>query len=318
MSTTIIRPATREEWLELRKSGMGSSEVASIVGLNPWQTPYQLWRKKLGMDEPTEENQAMKRGHWCEDAVAQYWSDTTGRQVIARSAGDWLIRDDERPFLQVSPDRTFWVDGDGLKHGKNAEQNKGILECKTTNLVIDPNDIPKHWFCQVQYQLAVAGYQHGSLAWMMAGFQFGHIDIDVVPDFASWLISEVERFWTDNVLGKKEPEAINVQDVLAKYAKHTEGKSIEISDEVMQSVLDLKEVKKEIAALDERKAALEEQVKLAMGDAEAITYQGQTVATWKAPKAGVKFNEKLFKAENEQLWKQYAEPSQGARRFLIK
>ena len=157
MSTTIIRPATREEWLELRKSGMGSSEVASIVGLNPWQTPYQLWRKKLGMDEPTEENQAMKRGHWCEDAVAQYWSDTTGRQVIARSAGDWLIRDDERPFLQVSPDRTFWVDGDGLKHGKNAEQNKGILECKTTNLVIDPNDIPKHWFCQVQYQLAVAG-----------------------------------------------------------------------------------------------------------------------------------------------------------------
>ena len=153
---------------------------------------------------------------------------------------------------------------------------------------------------------------------MMAGFQFGHIDIDVVPDFASWLISEVERFWTDNVLGKKEPEAINVQDVLAKYAKHTEGKSIEISDEVMQSVLDLKEVKKEIAALDERKAALEEQVKLAMGDAEAITYQGQTVATWKAPKAGVKFNEKLFKAENEQLWKQYAEPSQGARRFLIK
>ena len=41
MSNTIIRPKDRNEWLELRKAGIGSSEVATIVGLNPWETPYQ-------------------------------------------------------------------------------------------------------------------------------------------------------------------------------------------------------------------------------------------------------------------------------------
>lgn len=50
MANTIIRPKDREEWLQVRKSGIGSSEVATIVGLNPWETPYQLWRRKVGLD----------------------------------------------------------------------------------------------------------------------------------------------------------------------------------------------------------------------------------------------------------------------------
>ena len=55
MSNTIIRPKDRNEWLELRKAGIGSSEVATIVGLNPWETPYQLWRRKLGLDPAKDE-----------------------------------------------------------------------------------------------------------------------------------------------------------------------------------------------------------------------------------------------------------------------
>ena len=160
MNNTIIRPKSREEWLEVRKSGIGSSEVATIVGLNPWETPYQLWRRKVGIDPPKEENFAMKAGHYLEDAVSRFWADETGRKVIKRSAGDWIIRDNKHPFLQVSPDRTYWL-GES-----RANDDKGILECKTTQMSIDADDLPKHWFCQVQYQLGVAGYTQGSLAWL--------------------------------------------------------------------------------------------------------------------------------------------------------
>ena len=59
MSTTIIRPKDREAWLQGRKQGIGSSEVGTILGLNPFETPYQLWRRKRGMDAPVEENEAM-------------------------------------------------------------------------------------------------------------------------------------------------------------------------------------------------------------------------------------------------------------------
>ncbi len=313
MSNTVIRPKTREEWLECRKSGIGSSEIATIVGLNPWETPYQLWRRKLGIDPPQEENFAMKAGHYLEDAVAQFWHDETGQDIIKSSAGDWLIRDNDRPFLQVSPDRTYWL----LDMPRN-NSNKGILECKTTQKTIDGDDLPKHWFCQVQYQLGVAGYEHGSLAWLCSGREFGYRDLSFVADFYGWLVEEAERFWKDNIQGKQEPSAVSVQDVLLKYNRHTDGKSIEVSDEVFDAWKDLKDLRKQIDALEERRETLEGRIKLAFGDAESISYGGDTLATWKAPKASVKFDYKAYQKDHADLCKPYMTEQQGSRRFLLK
>ena len=111
MSRTIIRPTSREEWLKQRERGIGSSEVGTILGLNPFETPYQLWRRKMGLDEPKEENFAMRAGHYLEDAVSLFYRDATGKEIIKASAGDWIICDNDRPYMRVSPDRTFWIPG---------------------------------------------------------------------------------------------------------------------------------------------------------------------------------------------------------------
>ena len=313
-NVTIIRPKSREEWLEVRKSGIGSSEVATIVGLNPWETPYQLWRRKVGLDEPKQENAAMRNGHHLEDAVSRMWNDATGREIIKRSAIDWIIRDNDRPFLQVSPDRTYW-----LGESRSPEA-KGILEIKTTRMKVDPEDLPKYWFVQVQYQLGVAGYSQGSLAWLSAGqgFDFGYQDLKLVPDFFAWLIEETEKFWVDNIMGGAEPNAVSVADVLLKYNRHTDRKIIECSDEVFTAYQNLKEVRTELKTLEEREAALEETIKMAFADAEALSYGGDTIATWKAPKASLKFDAKAFQADHPDLAKPYMKESQGARRFLLK
>lgn len=313
MSSTIIRPQTRDEWLEIRKTGIGSSEVATVVGLNPFETPYQLWREKLGIDPPKQETFAMKAGHYLEDAVAQFWADETGQDIIKSSASDWIIRDNGKQFLQVSPDRTYWLAG--LPRNKS---NKGILECKTTQRSIDADDLPKLWFCQVQYQLGVAGLEQGSLAWLSSGREFGYKDMTFVPDFYAWLVEEVEKFWRDNILGRQEPAAVNVRDVLLKYNRHTDGKVLEVGDEVFRDYQDLKNIRDQIDALEERKETLEGRIKLAFGDAEAISYGGDTIATWKAPKPSLKFDAKLFQKEHQDLCLPYMCETQGSRRFLLK
>ena len=313
MATQIIRPSNREEWLQYRQTGIGSSEVATIVGLNPWETPYQLWRRKLGIDPPKQESFAMKAGHYLEDAVAQFWHDETGQDIIKRSAIDWIIRSTDKPYMLVSPDRTYWLAD--MPHSKS---NKGRLECKTTQKTIDPDDIPKHWFCQVQYQLGVAELEKGSLAWLCSGREFGYKNLSLVPDFYSWLVEEVERFWMDNIQGKEEPSASNVQDVLLKYDRHTDGKIVEVNDEIFAAYQALKGVKDELAAIEERKTELEAKIKLGFGDAEAISYGGQTIATWKAPKPSSKFDTKAFTAAHPDLAKEFTVESQGARRFLLK
>ena len=312
MAFQIIRPADRQGWLEQREKGIGSSEVGTILGVNPWETPYQLWRRKKGLSPRVEENEAMRAGHILESAVATYFEQESGRQVIKASEGDWLAVDTERDFLRVSPDRTYWLEG------KHSNDNKGILECKTTQMSIDPEDLPKHWFCQVQYQLGVAELQEGSLAWLCSGREFGYKNLSFVPDFFAWLCEEVDRFWVDNIQGKKEPEARTVQDVLIKFNRHTDGKVIEISDEIFEAYQGLKQVKEEIAALEEKKTAFENTIKLGFGDAEAISYGGQTIATWKAPKPSQKFDDKAFKAAHPDLFKEFSKEVQGARRFLLK
>lgn len=313
-NTTIIRPQSREEWLDVRKSGIGSSEVATIVGLNPWETPYQLWRRKKGLDEPKAENAAMRNGHHLEDAVSRMWVDATGREVIKRSAIDWIIRDNDRPYLQVSPDRTYWL-GES-----RSPEDKGILEIKTTRMKVEADDLPKYWFCQLQYQLGVAGYTQGSLAWLSAGqgFDFGYQDLTLVPDFYGWLVEEVTKFWQDCIIGGKEPSAVSVKDVLLKYDRHTDGKRVECSEEVYNAYLQLREVRKEIDSLDARKEALEETIKMAFGDAEALSYGGDTIATWKAPKPSAKFDAKAFQKDHPDLAQPYIQTTQGARRFLLK
>lgn len=313
MSSTIIKPKSREEWLKLREGGIGSSEIATIVGLNPWETPYQLWRRKVGIDPPKQENFAMKAGHYLEDAVARFWSDETGQTIIKASAGDWLIRDDARPFLMVSPDRTYW-----LADRPHSNDNKGILECKTTQMSIDADDLPKHWFCQVQYQLGVAFLEQGSLAWLSSGREFGYRDIKFVPDFFLWLVEEAEKFWYEHIVAKVEPASVDVKDVLLKYNRHTDGKVVEVGDDIFKDYQDLKDIRREIEALEERKETLEGRIKMAFGDAEAITYGGDTLATWKAPKPSRKFDAKAYQKDHADLCAPYFIESQGARRFLLK
>ena len=314
MERTRLKFPNRAAWLAARNEGIGASEVASVVGLNPWETPLQLWRKKLGIDPPQEENFFMKAGHYLEDAVARFYSDESGREIISSSAEDFMFVDKDKPFLRVSPDRTFW-----LPNMAHNDDNKGILECKTTQRTIDPDDLPKHWFCQVQMNLGVAGYEQGSLAWLCSGREFGYKDIEFAPDFYAWLVEETERFWVDNVLGKKEPEAINVQDILIKYSRHTDGKVIEVSDDLFETYKELKDLKKQIAAMEENKAAMEDKLKMAFEDAEAITYGGETLATWKAPsKPTMKLDTKLLAEKYPNIVDEYTIPVFGSRRFLLK
>ncbi len=212
MSLIIVRGKDREEWLRLRERGIGSSEVGTLLGVNPYDTPYQLWRRKLGMDPPKKENFAMRAGHYLEEAVSLFYRDEAGVEIIKASAGDWIAYDDSRPYMRASPDRTFWIGG--LSH---SAKNKGVLECKTTQTQVDASDLPPSWFCQLQYQLGIVGLRRGALAWLTQGREFGYRNFLFDPAFFELLADEVSRFWTDNIEGREEPPLRNARDVLLKY-----------------------------------------------------------------------------------------------------
>lgn len=268
----------------------------------------------MGIDAPKEESFAMKAGHYLEDAVSRFFQDETGATVIKASAGDWIACDATRDYVRVSPDRTYWREGD-----KHNEANKGICEIKTTQMPIDADYVPQHWFCQLQYQLGVMGYDHGALAWLTSGREFGYKYFTFDKEFYGAMLDVVDRFWLDNILGKREPEPTTVEDILLLNPRHSEGKKVVATDELLETCSRLKAMKEELSSAEAEKKRLEDEIKMFMEDAEMlVSSQAVQLASWKAAKDSVKFDEKTFKEDNPELWEKYTKTVTGSRRFLLK
>ena len=61
MSTICRLVQGSAEWHQHRRKHRNASETPIILGVSPWQTPYQLWQIKLGLVEQ-EVTPAMLRG----------------------------------------------------------------------------------------------------------------------------------------------------------------------------------------------------------------------------------------------------------------
>ena len=311
----IIRYKNREEWLANRTQGIGASEAGTVIGINPWESPYQLWRRKKAIDKPQEENFAMRAGHYLEDAVSRFFTDETGAYIIKNTTEDFTIIDAERPWLRVSPDRLFW-----REQATRSDKYKSVLECKTTQMQIDADNLPKHWFCQLQMNMGVGEYQDGALAWLTMGREFGYRNIEFDKEFYDWLTGQITEFWHKYIKGNEEPPITTPDDVLIKYPRHTEGKTVQATGDIMEIVERLKIVKEGIKASEKEQKEMEAELKLFFADAETIIDpQGKVLATWKAGKPRMKFDQKGWEAATpeDEREKWYTEV-QGARTLLIK
>lgn len=308
-----LRFKTHDSWLNGREPFIGASSWPTILGCNPFETPYQFWRRWHKLDGPKTETFFMKAGHYLENAVASFYADETGVEIIKRSADEYIVTNDRKPFLGVSPDRTFW-----LPNMAHSRDNKGVLECKTTQMSVDAENVPQHWFVQLQAQLGVMEMQHGALAWLTQGREFGFVNYDFDPEFFEWALEEVDRFYVDYLKGDKVPDSVSVDDVMIRSPRSVAGKIIDATEEISDLVLRLREAR---TAVDEASGLVDElteKIKLFMGDSEALVWQGQTLATWKSNKDSMKFDYKRYQAEHPDACKPYIAATPGQRRFLLK
>ena len=295
-----------KDWLSLRK-GIGSSDVATILGCNKWSTPYQLWLDKTGQSIPQEEdNVYFKRGHQLEPLIANIWEEETGKHIIPESSSEYLYVHPEYDFIRASPDREF-----GIK------KSEGILECKSTQMQIEADELPEYWFCQVQWQMGISQIEYSNIAWLIRGLNFGYAEVHFNPDFFAYMVEEVKKFWYDNVLSFVAPECSNATDIALKYKTSTD-KSLEAGDNLLSIYSELKELKDRKSEIESREQFLKEVLQLNMRDCSKLTYNGETLCTWKTAKSSLKFDEKSFKKAHPEMYQEFLLPKTGSRPFLLK
>lgn len=320
-----IKTKSHEEWLNLRKDGIGASEVGTIMLANEYQTPYMLWRRKKGLDETSEDNnEAIIWGHLLEDDVAQRFAMATGAEIIKASAEEWLYYDEEKPFMRVSPDRLFYEAGE-----KHTDANKVILECKTSLVGISEDNIPASYFCQVQYQMHVMEIHRAVLAWMnLSNRTFGYKWYIYDEDFCNnYLVPAVEEFWTRYIIGDEHPDPSTVGDINRKFPRSIQGSQKVATDDEISKAVELAHVKAQIKAIESsdvyaslvaKETELKNDLKMMMEDNEnLVTADGRLILTYKSAKDEVIFDEMAALEKYPEL-KIFYKTKAGNRTMLLK
>lgn len=157
-------PTGSPEWHEARAKGIGGSEIATILGLSPYDSRFALWHRKRGEIGQVEETPAMEWGNRLEDAVICKWVDEHGRDVLTHP-GTYCHKD--RPWQIANPDG-LTIDGD-----------VEVIEAKTSHVpwAWGPSgggggDIPVHYLAQTIWYLDTLGLQRAHVAVLIDGYDW--------------------------------------------------------------------------------------------------------------------------------------------------
>jgi len=319
-SKTMRNKQEEQAFQDVRSQGIGSSEIAAVLGVDPYVTPYQLWLKKTGRADEFTGNKFTEAGHRLEAAVADYFADRTGAGIVPGYEDDVHFIHPVHSWARVTPDRFYTrpVETEGL-----FANTTGLLECKTTQRNLDPEYLPESWFCQNQYQAAVinAGkpghIEECAVAWLYRGLDFHYHLFEVNPVFGDYLLNAAGEFWQDYVLADTPPEVKNAQDAAIAYPRHSDGKVIEATDELLKDYEALVDIRDRVKELKAKEAEIKERLQIIMKDAEAVQYYDETLLTWKASKPVKRLNQKALRENEPEIWKRYVRETKPVRSFRV-
>jgi len=305
LAKTLDMP--REQWLELRKKGIGGSDAAAIVGLDRYRSPFDVYADKLGLKPEIPDNEAMRQGRDLEQYVAERFMEATGKKVRRRNA---MLQHPEYPFMIADIDR--WVVG----------ENAG-LECKTTSVLnrtkFSQGEFPPNYYVQCMHYMAVTGAERWYLAVLVLNKAFHVFTIERDDAEIQALIAAEKDFWENHVM-KQIPPAPDGSEATSEIikqlfpeARQREEVALYGHEEKMQQYLELDARVKE---LTQERDAIKQELQLALADAEIGRAQGYIVE-WKN-QVRQTLDTKKLKSEHEEIYEKYLKPAQTVRMFKIK
>ncbi|UCO96392.1 YqaJ viral recombinase family protein [Metapseudomonas lalkuanensis] len=307
----------REDWLQIRKQGIGSSDAAAAIGLNPYKSQLELWLEKTGRDtnlpkiDPKDEDSPAYWGNVLEPIVAWHYSKRTGYKVRRINA---VLQhpDPELPWMLANIDREV-----------TGADDVQILECKTAGVNgarLWQDGVPEYVQLQVMHQLAVTGKPAADVAVLLGGQSLEIHRIERDEQMIASLIELERRFWQYVETDTPPPADGSASAELALRCLYPEdnGQTVDLSGHagLAAAYLELKAVRQAIAEKETREAQLKQMLQQAMGEATRAEFSSGYVSWKKAKDSSVLDVERLLK-DKPHLQVRYAKHKAGSRRFLI-
>ncbi|CAM8660552.1 COG5377 Phage-related protein, predicted endonuclease [Comamonadaceae bacterium] len=306
---------SREDWLSVRRNGIGSSDAAAAVGLNPYKSQLALWMEKTGRDDlfaPIDVNDDSTPVYWgslLEPIVAASYAKRTGNRVRKVNA---VLQHPDHPWMLANLDREVV----GVPEVQ-------ILECKTAGVQgarLWKDGVPEYVQLQVQHQLAVTGKRAADVAVLIGGqeLQIHRIKRDDV--LIERLIQLEEVFWgyVQSDIAPPVDGSGSADQALRRLYPNDVGSTVDFSHDLEMSAVfsDLVAVRQTLDTQTKLEALLKQRIQQRMGEASKAVFETGDV-TWRRSKDGVEFNLPQLLADHPEYQEAYAIPKAGSRRFLV-
>ena len=198
--------ANEADWLRARRRGIGSSDVAAILGVAERRTALHVWYDKRDRLPDDDAGEPALWGHLHEDTVAREWARrnrSTVRRVglVAHTEHTWRLCTLDRQIGICPLDRT------------HTATTACALEVKTRNAWVAGKwrrSVPDDVLAQVVWEMAVTGYEHIHVACLIGGNDYRQYVIRRDAELEADIVAGVETFWTTNVIGGARP-AVDTQ-----------------------------------------------------------------------------------------------------------
>lgn len=264
------------EDIENRREYIGGSDIGTIMGVNPWKSPYTLWAEKTGLIEPEDVSDldAVWFGVMEEDIIAQRFTMKTGLKVRKSNYAYGVM---EFPFFRGHVDRL-------------ASKGKWGLEIKTTSswnkTNYDEGEVPEAHYWQCMFYMLVTGYD----MWYLATKRDNRFYITkIVRDDVAIvkMIDTCREFWEHVKSG--EPVEIDgsasTQRTLDEMYPEEQQEKIVNLDKVEDTLIALLEIGSQEKNLKELSEKYKNEIKAAMKEAEKGE-STQFIVSWKTDKRG--------------------------------
>ncbi|SFG24427.1 YqaJ viral recombinase family protein [Neptunomonas qingdaonensis] len=313
------RQIDRNTWLTIRKIGIGSSDAASAVGLNPYKSQLELWMEKTGRLNSTLDNDAnhpdnddntpLFWGTVLEPIVAEHYAKRTGHKVRRVNA---ILQHKDYPWMLANLDREV--------AGSSEVQ---ILECKTAGIngaKLWRDGVPEYVQLQVMHQLAITGQDAADVAVLVGGNElriFRLIRDEALIDRLVALESEFWRHVTEDTPPPADASD-SAQRALRSLYPDDDHEVLDLTEQpaLAQAFEQLKEVRSMIEGAKKEEAQFKHQLQQAMGTASEALFPAGRI-TWKKSTDTRAVDLARLKQEQPEVVKQYSNLKPGSRRFVV-
>lgn len=182
-----------------------ATEIAGVMGLSPWMSPFSLWHKKAGLPTPPfEMSPPIEWGNRLEDAVVGKFTDEHP-EYLAMKTGTW--RHVEREWQRSTPDRLLAHREGGVSDGRPVR----LGEVKTSPFgdgwgPSGSDEFPVHYRCQIAWQQDTLGlYEPAHLAVLIGGWDYREYVVPYDATDAKTLRDTAERFLDTIRRGERPP-----------------------------------------------------------------------------------------------------------------